>query len=428
MNKRPNTMFTSLVASVSLCLMAGACGEDKGSDSTTGATATAPGTMTPGSTQPNPTPGQGYIVGGVVITDAGRTTYVRHAPALTGHLKLDQGIETPGNAVYLVEGRFVYIGQSESPTWIKYELTPNGQFEERGRLSLQSFGMTSIDFGNAMVDSSTAVSISSDALKAIVWNPTTMAITGTIDLAHMKQEGFDLENWSVVVNNGKVYVPGRWVNWDKAEVLQKVMTTVLDPKTLKVDAIAQDDRCASGGEIIFDQAGNGYVMGDGRTYSWQMFAHAKQTPVPRNCILKIPAGATDFDPNYIKYVADLTGGLESISEMQGVGVNNAVGFAKLFYPDKLPAGVKPIDFKFWNENAHKLWRFNLGDNPTAQEITGSEFSAIGFSGKASEGSYLIGESFDKGATSTVFRVDVATNSMAPAFTMDGYFFGASKVP
>lgn len=424
-----NLKHSMFFANLSLCLLLQGCSDDKTSGATTSSapSGTISGTSSSGQTGPEASQNAGYIVGGVAITDAGRTTYVRHTPSLTGHIKLDQGIEAAGNAVYLVQGRSVFIGQSETPTWIKYELTADNKFQERGRLSLQSFGMTSVDFGNVMVDATTAVSISSDALKAIVWNPTTMAITGTVDLAHMKKEGFDLENWTVVANNGKVYVPGRWVNWEKAQVLQKVMTTIIDPKALKVDAIAEDDRCASGGEIVFDAAGNGYVMGDGRNYSWQMFAHASQTPVPRNCILKLPVGATDFDPNYIKYITDLTGGLESISEMQGVGVNNGVGFAKLFYPDQLPATVKPVDFEFWKENAHKLWRFNLGDNPTAQEISGSEFSSIGFSGRSSEGAYFIGESFDKGATSTVFRVDVASNTMAKAFTMDGYFYGIFKV-
>lgn len=412
----------NLIASVTLCISMGACSDEK-NQGNKGQSSTS----SPGSTAPNATAPVGYIVGSVVTTDAGRTTYVRYTPALDGHIKLDQGIETPGQAVYLTQGRFVFIGQHESPTWIKYELMPNGSFQERGRLSLQSFGMTSIDFGRVMVDATTAVTVSSDALKAIVWNPTTMTVTGTIDLSHMKQEGYDLENWSMTVNKGKVYIPGRWANRDTNKVLQKVMTTVIDPKALTVLAVAEDDRCASGGAIVFDEAGNGYVMGDGRNYSWQMIAHATSTPIPRNCILKLPAGGSDFDPNYIKYVTDLTGGLESITEMQGLEINNGVGFAKLFYPDKLPPEIKPVNFAFWKENAHKLWRFNLGDNPTAQEITGSQFSAVGFSGKASEGAYYIGESSDGGATSRVFRVDVASNSMAQVFTMDGFFYGVTKV-
>lgn len=425
MNAMHSVLSRTLVACACTLALAG-CADDGKNNPSSSTTAASSGPGQPGGTATEPAD-RGYIVGGVAITDSGRTTYVRHAQKLEGHLKLDQGIETAGNAVYLVQGSFVFIGESESPTWVKYELMPDGSFQERGRLSLASYGLTSIDFGKAMVDATTAVTVSSDALLAIVWNPTTMSVTGTIDLSHMKQEGFDLENWSMSVNNGKVYVPGRWVNWDKAQVLPKVMTTVIDPKALKVLAIAEDDRCASGGEIVFDAAGNGYVMGDGRNYSWQMFAHATSAPVPRNCILKLPVGGTDFDPNYVKYVTDLTGGLESISEMQGVEVNNGVAFAKLFYPDRLPPDVKPVDFEFWKKNAHKLWRFNLGDNPSAQEINGAQFSSIGFSGKASEGAYLIGESLDEGATSKVFRVDVASNTMAQAFTMDGYFYGATKV-
>lgn len=389
-----------------------AASDDTGSDDSTGDDATV----------------DGHVLASVVITDAGRTTYVQVVPELTGHITNDAGVEIPGNGVLMVSGRDVLVGHAEEPTWVKYTVGTDGSLTETGRMSLMSYGLTAIDYGNTLVDPTTAVSISSDALAAIVWNPQTMTITGTIPLPHLAEEGFDLENWTTAAHDGRVYVPARWADWDNGVILPKVVTTILDPKALTVVGVAEDDRCASGGHVVFDADGYAYVMGDGRTYSIQMFAHASGTAVPENCILRIAPGETDFEEDWVVTVPSLTGGLEAITELATAVQGSGIALAKMFYPDELPAGVEPIDFEFWSHNAHRMWRIELGDTPTAVPVEGAPLSAIGFTGVASGGLYYQGESEDGGGTSSVYVVDPQANTMAPLFTMDGYFYGTYPLP
>jgi hypothetical protein len=376
----------------------------------------------------DPAGSAGHVLASVVITDAGRTTYVQVVPELAGHITNDAGVEIPGNGVLMVSGRDVLVGLAEEPTWVKYTVRADGSFEEAGRMSLMSYGLTAIDFGNTLVDATTAVSISSDALAAIVWNPETMTVTGTIDLPHLAEEGFDLENWTTAAHDGLVYAPARWADWDNGVILPKVVTTILDPKALSIVGVADDDRCASGGHVVFDADGYAYVMGDGRNYSIQMFAHAAGEPVPENCILRIAPGETDFEEDWVVAVPSITGGLEAITELATAVQGSGVALAKMFYPDELPDGVEPIDFEFWGLNAHRMWRIELGDTPTAVPVEGAPLSAIGFAGAASAGLYYQGESEDGGGTTTVYVVDPQANTMAPLFTMDGYFYGTYPLP
>ncbi|MGC3997086.1 MAG: hypothetical protein QM767_06015 [Anaeromyxobacter sp.] len=362
-----------------------------------------------------------YILGSVVIDAEGRTTYVQAIESLdAGPFDNSHAVEVPGNAVLLARGRQVFVGRTDAPLWIRYEVDAKGHLAETGRMSISSTGATAVDYGNALVDAETAVSVLSDPPKAVVWNPSTMTIKGTVDLSFLSREGYGLEVWTTVAHEGKVYVPGRWADWTGGRIYPAVSLTILDPATLSVVGTAYDERCASGGRPVFDEDGYAYVMGDGRTYSIQMYANAAGEEAPQNCLLRIAPGETDFQEDWYHAIPALTGGVEAIDELQSASAG--VGFAKLFYEDLLPDGVEPVDFSFWSIPVHKLWRFTLGDVPVAEEVDGSPFSVVGFTGAAMGGHLFTGES-DDGATSQVYETDPVTNTASVRFTMDGYFYG-----
>jgi hypothetical protein len=365
-----------------------------------------------------------YVLGSVVIdTDGNRTTYVQTVHALDeGPFTNANAIELAGNGVVMGGAKSFYVGLTEEPTWVRYSIDDAGHIVESGRMSLLSTGAGSIDYGNAIVDDETAVSVFSNPPLAVVWNPKTMTIRGEIPLAQLSREGYELEVWTTIAHNGLVYVPGRWSDWEGSRIFPRVSMTILDPKTMSIVGTAQDDRCASGGRVVFDAAGYAYVMGDGRNYSIQMFANASGGTAPDNCLLRIAPGQTTFEAGYFYKISSLTGGLQSIGELQDAGLGNGIGFSTMFYPDQLPADVKPVDFAFWDQPAHKMWRLNLTDPPRAEEVQGLAFSAIGFGGSALEGHLYSGQGADGGKT-TVYEIDPDTNTAKRRFTMDGYFYG-----
>lgn len=367
----------------------------------------------------------GYLLSSVVIdTDGNRTTYVQNVPSLDGPFDNRNAVEMPGNGVVTSDGKSVFVGLTEEPVWVRYSVSSDGTLVESGRLNLQNLGVSSIDYGNTLVDAETAVSVFSSPPVAVVWNPSTMEIRGEIPLNHLTRTGYEVEVWTTVAHDGKVYIPGRWADWEGGRIYSGVSTTIIDPKTLQIVAVAEDDRCASGGRVVFDEAGYAYVMGDGRNYSIQMFANASGGgAAPENCLLRIPPGGTDFEADYYYTIPSLTGGRTSITELEAPADSGGIAFSKMLYLDRLAGGTAPVDFDFWEEQAHKLWRIKLAKPPVAEEVEGIPFSAIGFTGSVIAGHLFSGESIDEGATSDVYETDPVTNKATLRFHMDGYFNG-----
>jgi len=326
----------------------------------------------------------------------------------------------------LAEGRNIFIGLAEEPTWVRFRVDAAGNIEETGRVSFAQLGPGRIMFGNTIVDEDTAVSVFGAQRLAVIWNPREMVIEQTVALDHLAADGFDVENWTTVAHNGLVYIPSRWVNWETSEVRPRVATAILDPENGQIVGVAEDDRCASGGRIVFDDDGYGYVMGDGRNYSIQMFARARGETPPNNCVLRIAPGATDFDPGYIVNVNEFTGGLESIGELNTAIQGSGVAFSMIFHEDRLPSDVEPVDFGFWGEQAFKLWRIELGDNPTAQPVADIPFSALGFSAAAVAGKLYSPQSPD-GANTVVYEVDPETGTAVQQFEMEGFMMGLERL-
>jgi len=362
-----------------------------------------------------------FVLGSVSIdADGNRVSYAQLVGELDGHFSNENGIEAQGNAVFLSRGSDFFYGLSESPEWVRY--STKGGFKETGRLSFLQYGVTYMDFANTIVDDDTAVSVLTEQYLAVVWNPTTMEIKGTVELPHLEKEGYSLEAFTTVSHDGLVYIPGKWVNWETPAVMQRVSVTILDPKKRSIVGVAEDDRCGAGGRVTFDEKGYAYVMGDGRNQSMQVFAEANgETSVP-NCLLRIAPGKTDFEENYFYEIPKLTGGLDSMTEMEAAVIDSGIAFTMMEYKERIPSGLDLVNFEHWSVPAFKMWRITLGDSPKAEEVSGANFSVVGFLGSGINGKLYSSESAD-GTESKVFEIDPATNTSTMKFTMEGYYGG-----
>jgi hypothetical protein len=362
-----------------------------------------------------------FVLGAVMIdADGARISYAQIIDHLGGDYTNDDGLEQPGNAVFMSYGKNFFYGLAESPVWVRYS-TENG-FKETGRLSFQQYGISSMDFANVVIDDHTAVSVLTEQYVAVVWDPSTMRITGEVDLSMLQKDGYSLEAFTTVVHGGLVYIPGKWVNWETNDILQRVNVTIVDPKKLEVAGSTNDDRCGGGGRVTFDSKGYAYVLADGRNQAMQEFAKAKGEKSVVNCLLRIPPGEMEFEQDYFVEIPSLTGGLDVMTELEAPSVDSDAGFALMQYPDRIPEDADRVSFEHWDVPAYKRWRITLGDEPKAEEVEGANFTVVGFSSSGVNGKLYSGESED-GSESTIYETDPETNTSVEKFRMQGYFSG-----
>ncbi|MEN0061218.1 MAG: hypothetical protein AAGA48_03655 [Myxococcota bacterium] len=371
---------------------------------------------------PEPT-SVGYALGSVVITPDARTTYVQVLPDLDPRMPITNAgaIESPGNGVLMSYGSDVFIGQPDSPVWVRYTADDNGAFTETGRISLANQGLRRVEFGNTIIDDELALTISAETFTAVVWNHRSMTIERSIDMSHMRRNNLILENFSTSAHEGLVYIPARWGNVLTATVYHAVSMTIVDPRAGEIVAIAEDDRCASGGRIVFDADGYGYVMGDGRNLSAQVAAKGGGAPAAPTCLLRIPPGGTEFDPDWHVEIPSLTGGLNAATELEFAEQGTGVGYTWMFHPEMLPKDFEIVDFEFWTYPVFELWQIELSETPSAKPVANVPFGILGFQGASVDGKLYVG--VGDTAQSTVYEIDSEAAAGTPRFEMDGYLYG-----
>jgi hypothetical protein len=357
-----------------------------------------------------------YSIGAIVQNPEGRTLLVQTLGSLDHDIDNSRALEFSGNARHWSNGGAVFIGLAEEPTIEKYVPDSSGALVSAGRVSFLSHGLSAIPAGNIFLSETKAYLFAESQYQVIVWNPSTMEITGEIQLSSLKMDGYDIELWRATRAGSRVYAPLRYVNFDAKEILHRVSLVDIDADRDEIIAVAHDDRCVGAEEPAILDDGSVYVLADGRSYLAQVYAAAQKQEPPKNCILRMLPGQTSFDPDFHVEIPSLTGGKDAASALWHTGVG--VGFAKMYHADKLAPGADASGFQFWMNPVFKLWRVTLGQTPIAEEVQGAPFSMLAFGGQIIDGKLFIGET-ENAQTSTVYEVDPVANQARARFTMQG---------
>lgn len=241
----------------------------------------------------------------------GRNIYVGALPGVPeGELDYSRFLEF-GNVDVYAYGGFGFVWDRETATMTRLLLQDDLSLvpEMATRLSFLDRGVSggAFDGGDPVFISPTRAYLLSSALNAIlVWNPTTMEITGELAMtppvgpagfeafAHRPQLVGDNVIWQIVSTNE-----------DTQQLLP--VTTLAIASATRNDPVryVQDERCAgaNGGQV--DARGDYYVRAD--AYWGRYVAYADAASAPQTCILRVRAGETAFDPDYLLPLAELTG-------------------------------------------------------------------------------------------------------------------------
>jgi hypothetical protein len=228
-----------------------------------------------------------------------------------------------GGMVYAAPGApngSFLLSYAEKPTLTRYTVTDDDRFEEGLTLSFANFGVESGYGTIAWVDPHTAYWLDNGALQVIRFDPTDMVVGEALSIEGIEKPGFvtELSGYPVVRDDG-VYFTVRWrKDWEDPapEAPAGAALVHIDPRRDEL-TVTNDERCTSLLIAKTTSSGDTYFFSDNyNTYARIIGGAERGVP---DCVLRLRAGESTFDPDYYVDLADRTGGRPADGVVVGRG-------------------------------------------------------------------------------------------------------------
>lgn len=235
---------------------------------------------------------------GTVSTFDNATTFV------TGHLFM----EKYGNYVYMMSGSMYGFGGEQ--TLYKYGIESNGRLSDRPVASLTFPGSpNAIEIVFASENKAYAATCGSRG-QLIVFNPSSMTVTGEIDLSSYALEDNDPDAGNGIVRDGKLFMPLNQAKSMMEIVKAPAQVAVIDIEKDKVIKVIEDERVTSLGMVghttpVMDEEGNIYFNSGPRS---AMAAQNLPGGGYKEGILRIKKGEDEFDKDFYISLQSIEGG------------------------------------------------------------------------------------------------------------------------
>jgi len=250
---------------------------------------------------------EAYVLGSLVFGPEGTTSYVSVIDSLAAQqIDYTTAYEFAGAADVWVDHGAVFVANAEDLTITKYVVEGHALVAQQA-IGFGGFGLT--DFGfwlNTFVSADKAYFLNG-ATELVVWNPTTMEITGTIPLPVLEaRAGFQpfpaYADRAALVRNGKLYQPIYWTDDTYFKYTPDSQIVVID---IASDAVVETLQapCPGLDYATADAAGNLYFS------SWVYAAGAAVVlEQPATCVFEVPADGSA--PHVAMAFAEVAGGRE----------------------------------------------------------------------------------------------------------------------
>jgi hypothetical protein len=226
----------------------------------------------------------------------GTAFYVGAYPELPAELDLSQMLEASSGQNATAANGFIYVWSAESGIYTRYAVDDAMRLSENGAVSFMNVGGT----GNVMtsfISPTRAYSMTRDNLQIVVWDPTEMVVLGTIDTSAAIDPNYpNFDYGEPVLFGDYVAWPVLWDDYDNFDFKPSVDVILASASSEAPAFTVSDSRCG-GGWALFTDEGDLYALGN----AWFGFAHFFDRDPSRqldDCLLRMPAGSTEFDPDF----------------------------------------------------------------------------------------------------------------------------------
>lgn len=307
---------------------------------------------------------------------ADSTSYVPIVSSLdVDEISLDDAREVNGRASLGKVGKWVFIAGATEPVVNRFEVTEAGELDDAGSLNFMNYGVPehfSIDaWGAVLIDETKAYIFNGSDGSHIVWNPTTLKITGEIKGPDITKEGYNLE--SVAIVRGKrMYRLFTLLNYDSWEFLPEPQyLTIYDLEKDEIIETVEETRCPQlYSRPFIDEKGDIYFSG------WVWTPGLTLTgDYPKSCALRIKKDEDEFDADWqLNFADDLTDGREA-------GILRYLGKGKalldVFHNERVEIDERTDAQKLANTPNWRLWTVDL-EKMTGTPMEGLDFKAGGY--------------------------------------------------
>ena len=312
----------------------------------------------------------------VVSTQMYGDTTTSYLPVVSsldvGTISLENAKELDGRSSIAQIGKWLFVAASTAPVVTRYSIEEDGSLTEDGRINFSNHGVPeffSIDaWGAVFVNEEKAYIFNGNDGSHVIWNPTTMKITGDIEGLDIVQEGYDMESVAVVRGN-RMYRVFTFLNYDTWEFLTEPQyLAVYDLESDELLSLEEETRCAQIYAMpSVDEQGNIYFSG----HVWTP-GLALTSDYPKSCALRVKADEDSFDDEWqLNFAEDVTDGREAAT-LRYVG--NGKALLDVFHDERVEIDDKTDAQEVVSTSNWRLWLVDLNDK------SGAPIEGVGYKG------------------------------------------------
>jgi hypothetical protein len=280
--------------------------------------------------------------------------------------------ELNGRSSIAQVGEWLFVAASSEPVVTRYTIDKNGELEEDGRINFANHGVPeffSIDsWGAVFVNAKKAYIFNGNDGSHVVWNPTTMKITGEIEKLDIVQEGYAMESVAVV-RGDRMYRVFTFLNYDTWEFLPEPQyLAVYDVEKDELIDLQEETRCPQLYAIpTVDDDENIYFSGHVWTPGLSL-----TSDYPKSCSLRVKAGEDKFDSEWqLNFADDITDGREAAT-LRYIGDGKAL--LDVFHHERTEIADDTDPQELVSTSDWRLWVVDL------EKKSGKPLEGIGFKG------------------------------------------------
>lgn len=286
-----------------------------------------------------------------------------------------EGIELPGFLFPFAHDDAIFVPNEDGPTVTRYALGESGALEEGPTLSFGGVGYASAmdSFNLPIINRTKAYAFDAPNSRAYLWNPQSMTLLpGEIDISMIQRDGYvariAADADSARQRGNLLFVPVGWEDAVTEDARSMSGMLVIDTDADSVVEFLEDERCTEFQSSVRTASGDMYFF----TSEHSIVTISGSNPEYTSCALRIRAGESDFDPDFVLNLTEVTGRPIACC---GAWAGGESAYVPVLYEERVMVSDRR---ELWSKsnNDYRYWHIAL-DTGEAREITSLPFFNTG---------------------------------------------------